>query len=133
MEQVEATPTPLAKQHYINPTTNELMLGENSYALGVNNRIVSQPDLNNIVLDESNPDESFAIIPNTTSGTYAVVPNNILSPRSSQILKRIESNLNYVEIYVYDEEEGAYARSIDTDALQALITEATNEVDKNCQ
>ncbi len=118
-----------ARQNFVNPKTEEGGKSPNKYA--VQNTNVKDYLNWDITLDEA-LGESAQVIANFESGTYSLVANGSLSPRSTRILEYLNNNISMCYSTGYDYESKTAINSIDNIKLQALLEEAINEIDNNC-
>ena len=131
-EKVDPTFDEINKGAYVNPSLQEVTMGENSYSTGVNIRIEDVPDLNDIVLDQADPSQSISLVANIYSGEYSLNANGVLNERSQKILDKVGKNLEYAYITTPDFATSTYVRGIDKKLLLSMIEEASHEVDGDC-
>lgn len=117
------------RQNYVNPETGEISKTPNRYA--IQNINVKDYLKKYITLDESSG-ESAQIVANFDSGTYNLVANGPLSPRSTKILEYLNDNISGCYQTDYDYESNTPINTINNIKLQAMLEEAINEIDNNC-
>lgn len=118
-----------ARQNYVNPETEEG--GETANRYTSQNTNVKDYLKKYITLDES-LGESAQVVANHYSGTYSLVPEGLLSPRSTKILEYLNNNISMCYSTGYDWESHTAINTIDNTKLQAMLEEAINEIDNNC-
>lgn len=117
------------RQNYVNPETEEG--GETANRYTSQNTNVRDYLKKYVTLDES-LGESAQVVANFESGTYRLVPQDLLSPRSTKILEYLNDNISTCYQIDYDWESNTPINTINNIKLQALLEEAINEIDNNC-
>lgn len=117
------------RQNYTNPETEEGRETPNRYIS--QNTNVKDYVKKYITLDESSG-ESVQVVANPYSGTYSLVPEGQLSPRSTRILEYLNDNISMCYSTDYDWESHTAINTIDNTKLQAMLEKAIDEIDNNC-
>lgn len=118
-----------ARQNYVNPETEEG--GETANRYTSQNTNVKDYLKKYVTLDES-LGESVQVVANHYSGTYSLVSEGSLSPRSTKILEYLNNNISMCYSTGYDWESHTAINTIDNLKLQAMLEQAINEIDNNC-
>lgn len=116
------------RQNYINPATDDIENGTNVYNQNFNNN-VSTGNQKPIILSE---DEVLDIVANDEAATFSAISRGPLTDRGQKIVDYINRNIERCTYTTLDPLQAKPIKTIKSNFMQALVTEAINAVDNNC-